>query len=263
MVLSGFKLYEGEVEKFITLTVLALFLEEYVDLGSNERILEYDESYCGAYCLYMIYLIDRRFIIEGALGILVYQVKCTKMYDKCICFSCKVRGKAEVNVNDNSKDIFNDNVRGNVNVNDNQETCSADGNENFNVNGNGNDNVNVNNNLNGNVNAKDNVNVNVNENVSGYGNDYGNGNGSGETWPETHCDNVDDKYISIISETEQRDKPCSLCRCGGASSVENISKGYSLSAKTSGLVSPIKGDLIYVLMLMVVYNHNHGWLILI
>ena len=27
-----------------------LFLEEYVDLGSNERIQQYDESYCGAYC---------------------------------------------------------------------------------------------------------------------------------------------------------------------------------------------------------------------
>ena len=39
----------------------SLFLEEYVDLGSNERIQQYDESYCGAYCLYMIYLIDRGF----------------------------------------------------------------------------------------------------------------------------------------------------------------------------------------------------------
>ena len=36
-----------------------LFLEEYVDLGSNERIQQYDESYCGVYCLYMIYFIDR------------------------------------------------------------------------------------------------------------------------------------------------------------------------------------------------------------
>ena len=26
-----------------------LFLEEYVGLGSNERIQQYDESYCGAY----------------------------------------------------------------------------------------------------------------------------------------------------------------------------------------------------------------------
>ena len=53
-----------------------LFVEEYVDLGSNERIQKYNESYCGAYCLYMIYLIDRRFTIEGALDILVNQVKC-------------------------------------------------------------------------------------------------------------------------------------------------------------------------------------------
>ena len=41
-----------------------LFLEEYVDLGSNERIQQNDESYCGAYCLYMIYLIDRGFRIK-------------------------------------------------------------------------------------------------------------------------------------------------------------------------------------------------------
>ena len=34
-----------------------LFLNEYVDLGSDERIQEYSESYCGAYCLYTIYLI--------------------------------------------------------------------------------------------------------------------------------------------------------------------------------------------------------------
>ena len=58
------------------------FLEDYVDLGSNERIHEYDESYCGAYCSYMIYLFDRRFIIEGALYTLVNQVKCPKMNDK-------------------------------------------------------------------------------------------------------------------------------------------------------------------------------------
>ena len=28
-----------------------LFLEENFNLGSNERIQQYDESYCGAYCL--------------------------------------------------------------------------------------------------------------------------------------------------------------------------------------------------------------------
>ena len=78
-----------------------LLLEEYVDLASNERIQEYNESYCGAYCLYMIYLIDRRFTIEGALDILVNQVKCPKMYDKCFCFSYKVKGKFEVEVEGN------------------------------------------------------------------------------------------------------------------------------------------------------------------
>ena len=48
-----------------------LFLDEYADIGSNERIQQYDESYCGAYCLYMIYLIDRRFRMKSALNILV------------------------------------------------------------------------------------------------------------------------------------------------------------------------------------------------
>ena len=46
-----------------------LLLEEYVDLGSNERIQQYDESYCGAYCLYMIYLIDRGYRIKSALNV--------------------------------------------------------------------------------------------------------------------------------------------------------------------------------------------------
>ena len=45
-----------------------LFLEEYVDLGSNERIQDYDESYCGAFCLYMIYLIDNGFIKKESFG---------------------------------------------------------------------------------------------------------------------------------------------------------------------------------------------------
>ena len=52
-----------------------IFLEEYVDLGSKERIQQNDESYCGAYCLYMIYLIDRGFRIKKALNIVVYQCK--------------------------------------------------------------------------------------------------------------------------------------------------------------------------------------------
>ena len=60
-----------------------LFLEEYFDLGSNERIQEYDESYCGAYCFYMIYVIDRRCRIKSALNILVKQCKYPGMYDEC------------------------------------------------------------------------------------------------------------------------------------------------------------------------------------
>ena len=72
-----------------------LFLEEYVDLGSNEKIQQYDESYCGAYCLYMIYLIDRVFSIKSALNILVNQVKCSEIYNECFCLGC------HVNVNDN------------------------------------------------------------------------------------------------------------------------------------------------------------------
>ena len=60
-----------------------LFLDEYVDLGSDERIQQYDESYCGAYCLYMIYLIDRGFRINIALNILVNQCKYPGIYNEC------------------------------------------------------------------------------------------------------------------------------------------------------------------------------------
>ena len=52
-----------------------LFLEEYVNLGSNERIQQNDESYCGAFCLYMIYLIDKGFRIKSALYNLINQIK--------------------------------------------------------------------------------------------------------------------------------------------------------------------------------------------
>ena len=62
-----------------------LFLGEYVDLGSNERIQEYNESYWGAY---MIYLIYRIFKIEGALVTLINQVKCPVGYKKCQCLGC-------------------------------------------------------------------------------------------------------------------------------------------------------------------------------
>ena len=132
-----------------------LFLEEYVDLGSNERIQQYDESYCGAYCLYMIYLIDRGFRIKSALNILVNQVKCPEIYNECFCLGCNVNDKYNVNdINNNNNDNNNDNDNDNDNVNDND-----------------NDNVNVNVNVNVNDNDNDNDlrstfanNVNVNDN---------------------------------------------------------------------------------------------------
>ena len=106
---------------------LFLFLEEYVDLGSNERIQQYDESYCGAYCLYMIYLIDRGFRIKSSLNILVSQCKYPGIYNECFCLNCsrggdkdKDKDKDNDNVNDNDYDSDNDID------NDNQGTCFAD-----------------------------------------------------------------------------------------------------------------------------------------
>ena len=98
-----------------------LFLEEYFDLGSIERIQQYDESYCGAYCLYMIYLIDRGFRIKSALNILVNQCKYPGIYNECFCLNCS-RGDVNdnVNVNDNDNDLrssFANNVNDNDNVN--------------------------------------------------------------------------------------------------------------------------------------------------
>ena len=124
-----------------------LFLEEYVDLGSNERIQQYDESYCGAYCLYMIYLIDRGIRINNALNILVNQCKYPGVYNECFCLGCNVHDKYNVN----------DNVNDNIDIKDN-------------ANGNGNDNGKNNDNHNDNnidnINKNDNVNDNVNENVN-------------------------------------------------------------------------------------------------
>ena len=99
------------------------FLEEYVDLGSNERIQQYDESYCGAYCLYMIYLIDRRFRIKSALNILVNQCKYPGIYNECFCLNCS-RGDVNDNVNVNDNDNVNDNV--NVSDNDNDSDIVID-----------------------------------------------------------------------------------------------------------------------------------------
>ena len=67
-----------------------LFIEEHVELGSNERIQQYDESYCVAYCLYMSYLIGRGFRIKSALNILVYQMKWPGMYNEFFVWVVKM-----------------------------------------------------------------------------------------------------------------------------------------------------------------------------
>ena len=112
-----------------------LSLEELFDLGSNERIQQNDESYCGAYCLYMIYLIDQGFRIKSALVLLVNQVIYPDGYKKCQCLSCKVKSKVEVNqgtcfpddnVNDNVNDNDDDNDKVNVNDNDNNNDNDND-----------------------------------------------------------------------------------------------------------------------------------------
>ena len=104
-----------------------VFLEEYVDLGSNERIQPFDESYCGAYCLYMIYLIDRGFRIKSALNILVNQCKYPGIYYECFRLNCS-RGDVNdnVNVNDNDNDNVNVNENDNVNVSDNDNDNDSD-----------------------------------------------------------------------------------------------------------------------------------------
>ena len=67
-----------------------LFFKEYVDLGSDERLKENDEFYCRAYCLYMIYIIDRAVRIKSALNnISVNQVKYQGMYNEFLCLNCK------------------------------------------------------------------------------------------------------------------------------------------------------------------------------
>ena len=93
------------------------FLEKYDDLGSNERIQQYDESYCGVFCLYMIYLIDRGFRIKSASNVLVNHIKCPEIYNECFCLGC------HVNVNDNQGTCFADDLRSSF---ANQGICSAD-----------------------------------------------------------------------------------------------------------------------------------------
>ena len=141
-----------------------LFLEEYIDEGSNERIQQYDESYCGAYCLYMIYLIDRGFRIKSALNILVNQCKYPGIYNECFRLNCS-RGDVNdnVNVNDNDNDLrssfaTNVNDNDNVNVSDNGNDLRSSFANNDNVNDNDNDN------------DKDNDNVNDNDLLSSFAN---------------------------------------------------------------------------------------------
>ena len=119
-----------------------LVLEEYVDLVSNERIQQYDESYGGAYCLYMIYLIDRGLRINNALNILVNQCKYPGIYNECFCLVCSkdLRSSFANNVNVYDNVIDNDIVNDNVNVKDNDNVKD-------NVNDNDNDNDNVNDNV--------------------------------------------------------------------------------------------------------------------
>ena len=84
----------------------------------------------------MIYLVDRRFTIEGALDILINQIKCPDGYEKCQCLGCKTKAKVEVNDNVDGNlgtcftdDNDNGNVNDNVNDNGNQENCLADDND--------------------------------------------------------------------------------------------------------------------------------------
>ena len=141
-----------------------LFLDEYVDLGSNERIQQYHESYCGASCLYMIYLIDRGFRIKSALNILFNQCKYPGIYSlfvECFCLGCNVNDKNNVNDNDNDTDIVKDKYNNNDNVNDNDNDNVID-NVNYNDIVNDLRSSSFANNDNDNVNDKDNVNDNDN-----------------------------------------------------------------------------------------------------
>ena len=95
-----------------------LFLEEYVDLGSNERLQQYDESYCGTYCLYMIYVIDRGFRVKSALNMLVNQVNCPEILNACFCLGCIVKDKYNGNDNDLRSSFANNDLRSSFANND-------------------------------------------------------------------------------------------------------------------------------------------------
>ena len=161
----------------------SLFLKEYVDLGSNERIQQYDEFYCGAYCLYVIYLIDRGFRIKSALNILVNQVKCPERYNECFCLSCNV------NANDNASDNVND--KDNDNDNDNDIDIDID-----------------NDTDNDNDIDNDNDNDNINDLRSSFANND-NDNDLRSSFANNVNDNDNDRdnFIYLFGEKHQRGKP--------------------------------------------------------
>ena len=173
-----------------------LFLEECIDLGSKERIQQYDESYSGAYCLYIIYLIDiieRGFRIKNALNILVNQCKYPGIYIECFCLGCNVkdlRSNFANNVN-NVNDKDNDNVNDNDNDNDNVK-----------------DNVNDNGNVNNNVNVKDNNNVidNVNVNDNDLRSSFANNVNDNNNVYQGTCF-TDDNFIYLFDVKHQKGKP--------------------------------------------------------
>ena len=179
-----------------------LFLE-YVVLGSNERIQQYDESYCGAYCLYMIYLIDRGFRIKSALNILVNQCKYPGIYNECFCLGCSKGGdKDKDNDKDNDNDRDNDND--NDDDNDNDLPSSFANNDNANLNDNDNDNVNdnVNDNINDNDYVNDDDNFNVKDNVNDNANDKDNVKDN-----DIVNDNDNDEIVYRRSSYNQRSSP--------------------------------------------------------
>ena len=157
-----------------------LFLEAYVDLGSNERIQQFDESYCAAYCLYMIYLIDRRFRVKSALNILVIQVKCPEIYNECFCLGCNVKDNANDKVNDKDNDNDND-LRSSfaiIDIDNDKDIRSS---------------------FTNNDNDVDNDNVNDNDNDNDLRSRFANN--------VTDNDNDRDKFVYLFGEKHQRGKP--------------------------------------------------------
>ena len=209
-----------------------LFSEESVDLGLNERIQQYDESYCGAYCLYMIYLTDRGFRINNALNILVNQCKYPGICNECFCLGCSKDQRSsfanndnvsdKVNDNDNVNDNVNDNDKDNDSVKDNVNDKDNDVRSSFTINDNDNDNVNDNNT------AYDNDNDYVNDNDNDKDNDNVNDNDNAN-------DNVNDNFIYLFDKKHQRGKPNNKeyprtdSVCGKPSGFTDLSNNFSVN----------------------------------